>query len=123
MEKTIHQTPPILVRQDRGVVSILTLNRPEKLNALSNELIYAIIRALDVIELDPTIRVVVITGAGRAFCAGADIAAFQRHMQAGPADAVTHFFAPGSANDPTRRILPQADNRCSKRLGIWWRVR
>jgi enoyl-CoA hydratase/carnithine racemase len=70
MEKAIHQTPPILLRQDRGVVSILTLNRPEKLNALSNELIYAIIRALDVIELDPTIRVVVITGAGRAFCAG-----------------------------------------------------
>jgi enoyl-CoA hydratase len=102
MEKAIHQTPPILLRQDRGVVSILTLNRPEKLNALSNELIYAIIRALDVIELDPTIRVVVITGAGRAFCAGADIAAFQRHMQAGPADAVTHFMRPGQ--QMTRRV-------------------
>src|SRR6516165_11163762 len=102
MEKAIHQTPPILLRQDRGVVSILTLNRPEKLNALSNELIYAIIRALDVIELDPTIRVVVITGAGRAFCAGADIAAFQRHMQAGPADAVTHFMRPG--HQMTRRV-------------------
>jgi 1,4-dihydroxy-2-naphthoyl-CoA synthase len=102
MEKAIHQTPPILLRQDRGVVSILTLNRPEKLNALSNELIYAIIRALDVIELDPTIRVVVITGAGRAFCAGADIVAFQRHMQAGPADAVTHFMRPGQ--QMTRRV-------------------
>src|SRR6266446_10996565 len=102
MEKAIHQTPPILLRQDHGVVSILTLNRPEKLNALSNELIYAIIRALDVIELDPTIRVVVITGAGRAFCAGADIAAFQRHMQAGPADAVTHFMRPG--HQMTRRV-------------------
>src|SRR5215470_9638494 len=102
MEKAIHQTPPILLRQDRGVVSVLTLNRPEKLNALSNELICAIIRALDVIELDPTIRVVVITGAGRAFCAGADIAAFQRHMQAGPADAVTHFMRPGQ--QMTRRI-------------------
>src|SRR5215467_1367326 len=102
MEKAIHQTPPILLRQDSGVVSILTLNRPEKLNALNNELIYAIIRALDVIELDPTIRVVVITGAGRAFCAGADIAAFQRHMQAGPADAVTHFMRPGQ--QMTRRV-------------------
>src|SRR5258708_2963684 len=102
MEKAIHQTPPILLRQDRGVVSILTLNRPEKLNALSNELIYAIIRALDVIELDPTIRVVVITGAGRAFWAGADLAAFQRHMQAGRADAVTHFMRPGQ--QMTRRV-------------------
>jgi enoyl-CoA hydratase len=102
MEKAIHQTPPILLRQDRGVVSILTLNRPEKLNALSNELIHTIIKTLDVIELDPKIRVVVITGAGRAFCAGADIAAFQRHMQAGPVDAVTHFMRPGQ--QMTRRV-------------------
>ena len=102
MEKAIHQTPPILLRQDRGVVSILTLNRPEKLNALSNELIHTIIKTLDVIELDPKIRVVVITGAGRAFCAGADIARFQRHMQAGPVDAVTHFMRPGQ--QMTRRV-------------------
>src|ERR1043166_4727123 len=95
MEKAIDQTPPILLRQDRGAVSVLTLNRPEKLNALSNELIYAVIRALDAIELDPTIRVVVITGAGRAFCAGANIAAFQRTMQASPADAAAHFIPPG----------------------------
>src|ERR1700688_4361487 len=78
--KTEQQSPSLLLRENRGPVSILTLNRPEKLNALSNELISAIMNALDDIELDRSIRVIVITGAGRAFSSGADIAAFQRHM-------------------------------------------
>ena len=59
-------------------MAILTLNRADKLNALSNELIAGIMNALNSIELDSSVRVVVITGAGRAFSAGADIAAFQR---------------------------------------------
>jgi enoyl-CoA hydratase len=67
---------PILQREDRGAVSLLTLNRPAKLNALSNDLLTAIVRELDNIELDPMIRVIVITGAGHAFSAGADIAGF-----------------------------------------------
>jgi enoyl-CoA hydratase len=93
---------PVLLREDRGAVAILTLNRPGKLNALSNELISALMRALDSIEVAPSIRVIVITGAGRAFSAGADIAAFQKHMKAGPADAVIHFMRPG--HQMTRRV-------------------
>lgn len=83
-------------------MALLTLNRPGKLNALSNELLDAITGALDRIELDPDVRAVVITGAGRAFSVGADIAAFQRHMQAGPAEAVAHFMRPG--HRMTRRV-------------------
>ncbi len=60
------ETPPILQRDDRGTVAILTMNRPAKLNALSNELLAAIMEMLDSIELDAAVRVVVITGAGRA---------------------------------------------------------
>ena len=75
-------TPSVLQRENRGAVAVLTLNRPAKLNALSNELIAAIMGALDDIELDPSVRAIVITGAGRAFSAGADIAGFQGHMQA-----------------------------------------
>jgi len=86
----------------KGAVALLTLNRPEKLNALSNELLGAIVGALDRIELDPAVRAVVITGSGRAFSAGADIAAFQHHMQAGPAEAVAHFMRPGHLM--TRRV-------------------
>jgi enoyl-CoA hydratase/carnithine racemase len=96
------RSPAVLLRDDRGYVAILTLNRPHKLNALSSEMISELVHALDSIELDASIRVAVITGAGRAFSAGADIAEIQEHMKAGPAHAVAHFMRPG--HQLTRRI-------------------
>ncbi|MGF6970224.1 2-(1,2-epoxy-1,2-dihydrophenyl)acetyl-CoA isomerase [Paraburkholderia sp. WC7.3g] len=56
-----------------GAVATLCLNRPEKLNALTPEMLDLILGHLDRIENDPEIRAVILTGAGRAFCAGADI--------------------------------------------------
>jgi len=100
--RTEKQSLPVLLREDRGAVSILTLNRPEKLNALSNELISAVMVALDGIELDRAIRAIVFTGMGRAFSSGADIAAFQRHLEADPTEAVVHFVRPG--HQMTRRV-------------------
>ena len=94
--------PSSLLRENRGAVHLLTLNRASKLNALNGELLDAVSRALDEVELDPAIRVVVITGAGRAFSAGADIAGFRRHLEAGPREAVVHFMRPGQ--QLTRRI-------------------
>ena len=102
MHAAPHVSEPILLREDRGVVAVLTLNRPAKLNALSNDLLGAIMEALDRIELSPLVRAVVITGAGRAFSAGADITAFQQHLEAGPANAVAHFMRPG--HRMTRRV-------------------
>ena len=55
-----------------GQVALLTLNRPQKLNAMNNELVDVMLGCLDEIELDPRVRAVVITGAGRAFSAGAE---------------------------------------------------
>jgi enoyl-CoA hydratase len=101
-EKTEEQSRPVLLREDRGAISILTLNRPKKLNALNSELISALADFLDSIELDHTIRAIVVTGAGRAFSAGADIAAFQRHLESGPAEAIVHFMRPG--HQLTRRV-------------------
>lgn len=98
----MQETSPVLLRRDSDAVTVLTLNRPEKLNAFSNELIGAVMKALDGIELDSSIRVVVITGAGRAFSAGADIAGFQPHLKAGPSEAVVHFMRPG--HQMTRRV-------------------
>lgn len=92
----------VLTVELKGQVALLTLNRPEKLNALNNELLAAIVGSLDKIELDSTVSAVVITGAGRAFSAGADIAAFQRYMQMGAAEAVAHFMRPG--HRMTRRV-------------------
>ncbi len=92
----------VLTVKIEGKVALLTLNRPAQLNALNNELLAAIVAALDGIELDPAVRAVVITGEGRAFSAGADIAVFQRHMEAGPAAAIAHFMRPG--HRMTRRV-------------------
>jgi enoyl-CoA hydratase len=85
-----------------GMVAVLTLNRPEKLNALSNELLGELMETLDRIELDRAVRSVVITGAGRAFSAGADISAFQEQMRAGSPEAIAHFMRPG--HRVTRRV-------------------
>ncbi|HLH66582.1 MAG TPA: enoyl-CoA hydratase/isomerase family protein [Solirubrobacteraceae bacterium] len=60
--------------QRRGPAMWLTLNRPAKLNALSGEVVRALHCALDRAEGDDEVKVVVLTGAGRAFCAGYDLA-------------------------------------------------
>jgi enoyl-CoA hydratase/carnithine racemase len=62
----------VIVTRDRGV-GTLTLNRPEKLNAFAGEMRREVADALDALEADASVRVIVITGAGRAFCAGADV--------------------------------------------------
>lgn len=55
-----------------GVLT-LTLNRPEKLNAIDNDLARALLAALQGAERDPSVRVVLLQGSGRAFCAGRDV--------------------------------------------------
>jgi len=61
-----------------GPVAHLTLNRPEKRNALDAEMIAEIHRALADSAADPEVRVVLLSGAGKDFCAGADLAALQQ---------------------------------------------
>ena len=65
-------TPRILVERHEAIVT-LTLNRPDKLNAIDGPMLDALEQILGEIERDPEIRAVVLTGAGRAFSAGADI--------------------------------------------------
>ncbi len=64
--------------EKRDGVAVVTLNRPERLNALNRELLLELRRALEEAEKDPEIRSVVITGSGRSFCAGADVAEFAK---------------------------------------------
>lgn len=62
----------ILVEIDAGIMTV-TLNRPDKLNALSRLMLEEIIQAIDLADADDAVRAVVFTGAGRGFCAGADL--------------------------------------------------
>ncbi|GLH81137.1 enoyl-CoA hydratase [Bradyrhizobium sp. SSBR45G] len=88
---------PILLHvSDR--IALLTLNRPEQLNALSYALIDALMAALDRIETDDGIRAVILTGAGdRAFSAGADIDEFSESVHEGRATALRDFVRRGQA--------------------------
>jgi enoyl-CoA hydratase/carnithine racemase len=64
---------PVLLRSDVAGVAGLALNRPDQYNALSHELLAGLQAELDKIKDDPSVRVVAITGQGRAFCAGHDL--------------------------------------------------
>lgn len=61
---------------EHGAVALLTLNRPQALNSFTRQMHHDLWAALDLAEANPAIRALVITGAGRAFCAGADLAEF-----------------------------------------------
>ena len=63
----------ILERNDTGAIARLKMNAPERLNALSDEMLAALQAELDALRDDNSIRVVVLSGAGKAFCAGHDL--------------------------------------------------
>jgi len=92
----------VLLAERRGPAALLTLHRPEKLNALSRELVGALMDALDRCERDAGVRAIVVTGAGRAFSAGADVAEIAGHLAAGADAAGRDFVRPGQAL--TRRV-------------------
>ena len=63
-------------------IATITFNRPDKRNAMSDEMRTEFIHALEHVAADPAIRAVVLTGAGKGFCAGGDISGMQRRMSA-----------------------------------------
>src|SRR5271170_6751804 len=73
---------PVLVGR-QGAVETLTLNRPDRLNAMDLPSLRRLREALQSAALDPAVRAVVLTGAGRAFCAGGDVAAMGDHLDRG----------------------------------------
>lgn len=68
-----------LIYEVDGPIATITLNRPEARNAYSDDMVRELIQALDLAEDDEAVRVVIITGAGLAFCAGGDLKAMSEH--------------------------------------------
>jgi enoyl-CoA hydratase len=73
MSEEANATEPVLLVEDFGPVRRLTMNRPKALNALNHELTEAMSDALGAAGSDPSVSVVILRGAGRAFCAGYDL--------------------------------------------------
>ena len=65
-------TPELLVEQ-RGRIAIITLNRPERYNAISRDMLSELSAKVVEANKDPEIRCIVLTGAGKGFCAGLDL--------------------------------------------------
>jgi enoyl-CoA hydratase len=74
----------LVLVEDRPEARILTLNRPEKLNAVDNALNAALIAQLREAAEQPALRAIVLTGAGRAFCAGGDLELLRKRMTGEP---------------------------------------
>lgn len=75
-------TPPLIDLQVDTGIATLTLNRPEKRNAMSDAMRAEFIDALERVAADKAIRALVLTGAGKGFCAGGDVAGMEKRMNA-----------------------------------------
>ena len=100
---------PILERSDHGAIAKLTLNTPEKLNALSDAMLAALQAEFDKIADQQEIRVVVLSGAGKAFCAGHDLKEMTagRQNEDGGAAYFSDLFSRCARVMNTIRSLPQ----------------
>lgn len=93
--------PDLLLRELRDGVAFLRMNRPEKHNAFNRELALAVSGAMDELEADEAVRVVVLTGTGKAFCAGADMT-----------EALASFDSGGRGDAMAQAVVRVA--RCAK---------
>lgn len=84
-----------LIYEKRGPVALVTLNRPEKLNAWTQQMEQEFIDAVNTTAHDNSLNALVVTGAGRGFCAGADISGFNTRIQSrgdGAPEPVPHML-------------------------------
>lgn len=95
--------------EHRAGAAWITLNRPDAMNALSDTMCSELMVAIERIEGDPAVRVVVLTGAGRAFCAGADLKGVLEHTgtQSGADDPLMKFLELAAGMMERLRAMPK----------------
>jgi enoyl-CoA hydratase/carnithine racemase len=111
----------LVLAERRGAVLMLTLNRPERLNAWTDALEERYYAELDAAEDDPDIRAIVVTGAGRGFCAGADMDELERGAtgETGEADAaLRNRSRPRTFPLTVRKPMIAAINGAAAGLGL-----
>ena len=91
--------PTVRVEKHGDGYAVVTLNRPHALNALSRELMATLARAIDELEADPAMRAIVLTGAGRGFCAGLDL----KELGSGEA-SLADAVQPAARPDPVQAL-------------------
>ncbi|MCI4332515.1 MAG: enoyl-CoA hydratase-related protein [Thermoplasmata archaeon] len=96
-----------LTTRREGAVVELCLNRPDRLNALDVPSFQRFRRALEEVALDASVRAVILTGAGRAFCAGGDVAAMEENRKAGTLPAFFHDLT-GEQERAVRAVVGMA---------------
>ena len=74
-------TPTIQLAVESGI-AVITLNRPEKRNAITDDMRTELIEALERVQRDPQVRAVILTGNGKGFCAGGDVSGMAQRMEA-----------------------------------------
>ena len=82
---------PITLERD-GPVAIITLNRPDVLNAINEPMLPPWVEALETCRTDPEVAVILLTGAGEAFCRGGDTSKLGAHTTPGPVDIKAQFW-------------------------------
>jgi 2-(1,2-epoxy-1,2-dihydrophenyl)acetyl-CoA isomerase len=98
---------PVLLESREASVVTLTMNRPDRLNALNNDLSTALNDALARISADDSVNVVILTGAGRAFCAGGDLAAIGKGRALGDVSELEPILRTGMQAVLKMRTMPQ----------------
>jgi len=76
-----------IILEKKENVAVVTLNRPERLNALNSQLTQELLSALDDVDEDDEMRVLVLTGVGRGFCSGGDVGGMTEGMASGTGTA------------------------------------
>ena len=101
------QAGPVVLEAKHDGIATLVMNRPDRLNALNNELATALSDALNRISNDQSVRVVVVTGAGRAFCSGGDLALLGQGRATGATKELEPLLRSGMQAVLTMRTMPQ----------------
>jgi len=101
------QPGPVLLEGKHEGIATLVMNRPDRMNALNNELALALNDALGHIAEDDTVRVVVLTGAGRAFCAGGDLGLIGKGRASRATNELDPLLRAGMQAVLKMRVMPQ----------------